>query len=350
MFNSKMGQISRPLLTWTTNKLNQIIGAAKDKDMAFSWKSSKNIMITMGLGMIPASVAISMLLDEYDEHVLSKKSNMIGFNWNDPGQTAAALSERLARIGTFGLAGDVIDGLRVFGSDGDTRGISFDQRVVFMNEIMSAMSLVNTAVHQHGDLTYDSFWRPFINTIGGSSFLQYGQIINNMTMSMAGTPVFQSEYEVVKKLNALNYLRAAGRLTGLDVKVGDGGTPMPTALHPYISKMVLAAYGDNDSEFMDAYKAAVDEARNEGSEDAVEQVRRSFESYEPLRYVFQTTPDNTQLARMMMAISDKGRGDVMDVINSYNRYAAQLGIRTDRGPGPVARNSKGARPTAFMAY
>lgn len=348
MYNSKFGRMAMPLLTWSTLKMNQIVGMARGApDGNFNWRTGKGLMIAMAAGVLPTSIAISMLLDEYDEQVLGKKSNAIDFNWNDPSQTAAALSERLARIGTFGLAGDVANGIRAYGSDGDTRGISFDQRVVFMNSIMNIMGLMSTAVHQQGNLTYDSFWRPFINTIGGNSFLQYGQIINRASVAMGGNPVLQSEYEVTSKLNATNYLRAAGRATGIEVRVSDGGTPMPNPLHPYISQMVLAAYADNRADFTSAYQKALDEAKSEGIEDPAGQIKRSFAGYQPLRSVFQTPPTQEELPKLLSAMSDKGREDVVNALRSFNEYGALLGLPAYTGKENAGAVAKRSTPTAF---
>lgn len=349
--NNPVGQMARPLLSWTTIKMNQLVGMARNEDGAHDWSTSKKMMLAMVAGSIPAGILISMMLDEYDENVLGKKSNAIGFNWSDPGQTAAALTERLSRIGTFGLAGDVVNGLRVYGSDGDTRGISIDQRVVFVNSVMEMMSMFNTAVHQHGNLTYDSFWRPLINTVGGGSFLQYGQILNKASVGMGGDPIFQSEYEQTTRLNALNYLRAAGRATGQDVKVGDGGTPMPTPLHPYISQMVLSAYGNDPDGFLEAYQHAVDEAKSEGVDDPEQAIKRHFASYQPLRYVFQSPPTKDQISQLLLAMSDKGRDDVMSALQAYDQYAARLGIPAYTGrettqPKQVAKTGRG-KPSAF---
>lgn len=347
LYNTKFGRVVMPLMTWSTLKMNQVVGGAHTLEGDLTWKRGKLLMLTMAAGVLPASVLIGMIIDQYDEHVIGKKSNMEGYNWDSPSQTAAALMERTARIGTFGLAGDIANGLRVYGSDGDTRGISFDQRVVFMNTIMSTLSLMNTAFHQNGELTYDTFWRPLLNTVGGNSILQYGQIMNRVAVGMGGSPVLQSEYEETTKINALNYLRAAGRATDVAIKQGSGDSYTSTPMHPYISSMVLSAYSNDIAGFQDAYQKALKEARDEGNDDPEEVVKRSFASYHPLRYVFQSEPTPSQVSRIMMTMSDKGREDVSSAIQSYDQFASLLGIRTPDRPKAVASRSK---PKAFGSF
>ena len=348
MYNTKFGKLGMFLMKWATVQMNQVVGMAKTRDGETTWKNAKGLAITMAAGILPASVLISMLLDEYDENVIGKKSNMIGFNWNSPSQTAAALMERTSRIGTFGLMGDVANGLRAYGMDGDTRGLSFDQRVVFMNTLMTTLSLMNTAVHQEGHLTYDTFYRPLLNTIGGNSVLQYGQIMNHIAVGMGGEPIFQSEYEQTTRINALNYLRAGGRIAEVPIREGSGDNYTPTPMHPYMSAMVLAAYSNNLSGFQDAYREAVEEAKREGEEDPEASVKRSFAAYHPLRYVFQAEPTQTQISRIMMSMSDKGRQDVASAISSYDRFASLLGIRTpDASKGVASRSKTKTSPRAF---
>lgn len=348
MYNTKFGRYGMFLMKWATVQMNQVVGMAKTREGELNWRNSKGMLITMAAGIVPASMLISMMLDEYDEHVLSKKSNMVGFNWDSPSQTAAAFMERTARIGTFGLAGDVANGLRVYGSDGDTRGLSFDQRVVFMNTLMETMSLANTALHQNGHLTYDTFYRPLLNMVGGNSILQYGQIMNNIAVNMAGTPIFQSEWEQTTRINALNYLRGAGRVADVPIRQGESGGYTPTPLHPYMSKMVLSAYANNMSGFEDAYREAVDEARKEGEDNPEEVVKRSFASYHPLKYVFEAEPTPSQISHIMFALSDKGREDVTSAINAYSRFASLLGIKSPSSAGTqISRSKSKPSPKAF---
>lgn len=344
MYNTKFGRFGMFLMKWATLQTNAVVGMAKTRDGEANWQMGKAMAITMAAGIIPASMCISLLIDEYDEHVLGKKSNMIGFNPDSAQQTAAALMERTSRIGTFGMLGDVANGLRVYGSDGDTRGVSFDQRVVFMNTLMSTLSLVNTAVHQEGHLTYDTFYRPLMNTVGGNSILQYGQIMNKMALDMGGSPIFQSEYEQTTKINALNYLRGAGRIAGLEVRQGSGDGYTPTPMHPYLSAMVLAAYANNGSGFQEAYRSALEEAKREGEDDPESAVKRSFAAYAPLKYVFQSEPTSTQISRIMLSLSDKGREDVSSAIQSYDRYAALIGIRSNM---TASRSKPKTSPSAF---
>lgn len=327
LFTTKVGRLSAPLLTWSMTKMNQVIGSFHDVETGeVNKRTTAMAMATLAMGMVPASVAISILLDQYDENVLNKKSAMIGFNPGDAAQTAAALVERTSRVGTFGLAGDLVNGLRMYGTDGDNSALSFDQRVLFANTLFTVAGLVNTAAQQHGNLSYQTFYRPLMNAIGGGGILQDQQIINTMTTDLMGAPVFAREAEVTARLNALNYLRAGGRVLDMDVRTGSGSGAMSNPVKPYITAMVNATYGNNKEAFMEAYQKAIAEAQEEGQEDPKEFVKRNFQSYEPYKYVFRTPPSAMQISNLYGTMSDKGQTDVRQAISYFNAYGRILGI------------------------
>jgi hypothetical protein len=327
-FSSPFGRFSSKLLTWPVSKMGQLVGRFRGDAYG---EMNKRLMyataLSMLAGVIPASILLSMFLDQFDEKVLGKKANLVGFRWDDPAQTAVALTERLARTGTFGLAGDIVNGLRGYATEGDLRGISFDQRVVFMNSIMSVLNLANTAFRQEGTLTYHSFWRPFEQAIGLGGLLQNQQIINRMSVNITGQPVFEKEYAETARLNALNYLRAAGRIEDLNVRTGSGTRSLPNPTKPWIYEMVLSAYTGDRLEFVEAYRKAISSAREEGKEDPEDYVKKTFAAYHPIKYVFATVPSANEYARALNTMSDKGKADVNDAVNTFNSFITSLGIQ-----------------------
>lgn len=348
MQTSQLGRLAMPLISWSLNKTNQIVGMFKEPNGEATRRAMIAGIASLAVGMVPAAVAVSLVLDQYDEQVLGKKSNLTGFNFDSPSQTAVALMDRVGRVGTFGLGGDLVNGIRTYGTSGDLRGISVDQRVVFVNTLMSLISLSSTAYNQEGTLTYDSFYRPLINTMGGGGILQNQQILNNVTNSLMGVPVFSAEAETTARLNALNYLRGAGRVTGLDERTGAGQASMPTPIKPWVSEMAVAAYSGDSSKFVEAYRKAILAAQEEGKDDPQDYVKRAFESMHPLRSTFQTPPTKVEVAQMMGAMSDKGRQDVSRALEYFNSYSASLGIKPYDGRELVtARQPKGAGPNPW---
>ena len=344
-FSTPFGRFASKLLTWPVSKMGQLVGRFRGDAYG---EMNKRLMyataLSMLAGVIPASILLSLFLDQFDEKVLGKKANLVGFRWDDPAQTAVALTERLARTGTFGLAGDVVNGLRGYATEGDLRGLSFDQRVVFMNSIMSVLNLANTAFRQEGTLTYHSFWRPFEQAIGLGGLLQNQQIINRMSLNITGQPVFEKEYAETARLNALNYLRAAGRVEDLNVRTGAGTRSLPNPTKPWIYEMVLSAYTGNRFDFTDAYRKAVQSAREEGKEDPEDYVKKTFASYHPLKYVFATTPSAQEYSRALATMSEKGRSDVSDALSTFNSFMSSLGI----APPILKGNEKSAaKPKAY---
>ncbi len=346
-FNSKVGQMAMPLLRWPLAKMNQLIGSVRDVNGEVNRRSMLAGAGMLLLGAIPSAIAISILLDQYDEKALGKKSNLIGFNWDSPSQTAQALTERLARVGTFGLLGDVINGVRVYGTDGDLRGISLDQRVVFMNSILSVVGLANTAINQKGSLTYDTFYRPLMNLMGGTGILQGQQILNNLTNNIMGAPVFTSEAQSTARINAINYLRGAGRVLNLNVRNSNGMASLPNPEKPWVNQMVVAAYTNDREVFIDAYNKAIQAARDEGRPDPVDHVKRAFQSYHPLRYTFQTPPSQAEVAQIFTTLSDKGKEDVQSALHYFNAYAQSLGLKPYMGRDSASAGSAKQAPSAY---
>jgi hypothetical protein len=349
LVNNPVGRLAMPLITWALNKTNQLVGRSGREPLTgeLSKRAMLGLTASLALGMVPAAMMLSLLTDQYDEKVLGKKSSLVGFNFDSPSQTAAALIERVSRVGTFGLIGDLVNGVRVYGTSGDLRGLSVDQRVVFVNELQSLMSLASVAWNQEGTLTYETFYRQLINTLGGGGILQNQQILNNITNSLMGTPIFSAEAETTARLNALNYLRGAGRVTGLDVRVSDGGRALPTPIHPWIREMVVAAYSNNQSEFVEAYRKALATAQEEGKENPKDYVKTAFSSQHPLRSTFRTPPTRSEIANMLGAMSEKGQEDVQSALNNFNAFGLSLGIQPYTGKENIASASKRQPPNPW---
>lgn len=339
-----------PLLKWPIMRLNQLRKTFKTPEGQHQWAAARAGIAAMLFAIVPAAVVFSILTDEYDEEILGRKSNLASFNLNGTlGENAVALVERLGRMGTFGMAGDVVNGIRVYGTDGDLRGLSFDQRVLFANSVLTAMGLVSTVIHQEGDLTYSSFYRPLMSALGGNGFIQDAQILNNMSTMLIDKPVFSPEYRYTARLNAINYIRSAGRVLDLNVRTGAGVRSLPTPIKPWIDNMVLAAYTNDRQEFQEAYKLAIAAAKDEGKDDPVEYVKRSFSTRHPLRYVFLTPPSAQEYKEILRVSGADGARDVEEAVRFFNIYGQSLGLKPYFGKEPKKVTGKGlqATPSAF---
>ncbi len=328
LFTNSFGRMVSPLLTWPLARIGQIMKSMGDANGEVGLASVRSFLALMLFGIVPAGIAMTMLLDKYDEDILGKKSNLVSFSANgDVNQNLTALVERLGRAGTFGLAGDVVNGARIYGTDGDLRGLSFDQRVLFANTLLTTMGLVSTVAHQGGDVTYATFWRPLVNTMGGNGYIQNAQILNNLTNSVTGSPVFEGEAQVTARINAQNYIRAAGRVLNMDVRVGSGQRSVPTPVKPWITNMVLAAYAQDNIGFVQAYQKSLTAAREMGQEDPEEYVRRSFATYHPLKSLFRTAPTSGDVARMYTVMGSDGARDVRGAVLSFDAFGKSIGLK-----------------------
>ena len=234
-------------------------------------------------------------------------------------------------MGTFGLGGDLVNGYRVYGTDGDLRGLSFDQRVLFMNSFLTLNRTISTLVQQGpSNLTYETFYRPLASSLGAGQAIQYMQLLNNYGDDLVGVKPFTAEAEALKRLNVRYFLSAGGRLTGLEVRGRtSGGTT--NSVRPWITRMGVAAMSDDAQEFQEAYRNAVREARELGEDDPEEYVKRSFGSGHPLRSTFKTPPTEAEIARLVGTLNEYGQDTVRSAIRAYDRYGESLGIKPYSG-------------------
>jgi len=340
-------RFSKPLLGWSFAKMDQLRGGMRDaNDQRYQFMTA----MKMFGAMVPIGMAWTLLMDEYDEKVTGKKSNLRPFmNPLNPEHefldVGRAFLERTARVGSFGFAGDIAHGLANFQEGGNTRGISFDHRVVFMNALQGFMQST-TALGRTGldDATYSSVWRPMMQAMGGTGYIQYAQIINN-TVS-PDIPFFRDEARVTRRINAQNYLRAMGREMNLDVRTGSGSRSLTNEIKPHVSEMILASLS-NDSVLFDmhkreALKQAEKAIQKKGKMMSIAEIRKEaesrvklmYQSSHPLRVVFKTTPTEMEFKDILSNLPDDGRKDVSEAVNLINSFGERhLGVNPNVGSG-----------------
>lgn len=329
---NSFARAAMPLLTWPMIQTNTVLKSFLNEDGQASLRAARYGIKAMLLAIVPMSLAYTLLMDEWDEEVLGRKGNLAPLSLDQGFSAFAGASiERLARMGTFGLGGDLVNGYRVYGTDGDLRGLSFDQRVLFMNSFLTMNRTISTLVQQGpSNLTYETFYRTLASSLGAGQAIQYMQLLNNYGDDLVGVKPFTAEAEALKRLNVRYFLSAGGRLTGLEVRGRtSGGTT--NSVRPWITRMGVAAMSDDAQEFQEAYRNAVREARELGEDDPEEYVKRSFGSGHPLRSTFKTPPTEAEIARLVGTLNEYGQDTVRSAIRAYDRYGESLGIKPYSG-------------------
>jgi hypothetical protein len=337
-----VGRFAMPLLRWSFARTNQLRKSFNEPNGEASVRAFMNglkaFSIITGVG-----IAYALLMERYDEDLTGKKSNIRGFGQDN--NFLAAL-EMTARMGGWGLWGDLANTVGNFGGSGDLRGMSLDNRVVFVNSLMNLAGAVTTLAKQ-GDATYATVYRQVLQAIGGSGYLQVAQIVNN------AFSLDNAESRVTSRINVNNWLRAVGREMNLDVRVGRaaGAYALPTEATPWISEMLLAAMANDQGDFLRAYSKAIAAARNEGKPDPADYVKRSYESRNPLRTVFTTPPSSAEYGQILMRLPDSGRQAVQSAMLLLAKYGSQIGAKDYFGKvekiKPAPLEAPAPRPTAM---
>lgn len=338
---NNFAKAAMPLLTWPLNQTNAVLKSFLTPEGQLDLRAARYGIKGMLIAIMPLSLAYTLLMDEWDEEVLGRKGNLSPLSLDQGfGSFAGASVERLARMGTFGLAGDLVNGFRVFGTDGDLRGLSFDQRVLFMNTFLSATKTISTLVQQGpSNLTYESFYRPLSSSLGMGQAIQYMQLINNYGNTVAGVQPFTREAEALNRMNVKYYLAGAGRILGMEVRGSRGGGGTTNSVRPWVTRMAVAAMADDKSEFSYAYKNAVMEAKNNGQEDPEEYVKRSYAYSNPLRSTFKTPPSEEEFAKLLGTLTSYGRESVLSSLRHFNTYGESIGVRPYTGSNKSTEKS-----------
>lgn len=325
-FNNSVLRFVLPLLGWSYRRALQVASLRLDT-------SGKNSMASLAKGLVglaaisTGALGLSALIDDYQERILGKARNLRKLRGlPDTGEDWLAIVERLGRMGTTGLFGELINSaVNVGTGQGDNRALSADARVLALSNLQSLIRAASSFINQDFNADYSHVVRPFLTSIGGGGTLQYIQLANR------AFGLDNVESRVTARINASNYLRVAGRELGLSIRTGQAGYGTPTPITPFISNMEYAAYANDPLDFRRAYLEAVTEAREAGKEKPEDYVKRSFESRHPLRFVFQTVPSEQEYRAILASLNDKGREDVATAIRLFNFYGGKLKIAPMQG-------------------
>lgn len=345
-WTSSFARFVLPLWGWPIRRALQVARVGLDSEDTYRAVAVARGLAALGV-MAAAGMAMALLTEEYHERIVGRKRNLRSVKGlpgelerGQAGEAMLTVLENVNRAGTFGLWGEVLNtAVNGLGGGGDNRTLSFDQRVVMANSLLSLGRSIATVAAQ-GDVDYAGVVRPTAMALGGNSALQYLQIGNR------ALGLDNAEARFVERLDAQNRLRVAGRELGLEVRTGSAAHATPTPLTPHISRMVLAAYGGDRADFLAAWRAAVKEAQAQGKADPVGYVRESFASRHPLKNVFRTVSQG-DYAKILRHLDEAGRREVRGAVDRFNAYAESLDARAYTGAGGErgrARAGAGADP------
>lgn len=322
-YNNSVIKVLSPLLGWPFRRMMDVLSAGRTPE-------GKHDIATFGRGMAGISVlalgglGVSALVSQYQQNLMGKKANLRPvLDAPNPKEFALGVMENLSRAGTFGLLGEIGNGMVNVGLGGDNRTIiSLDQRVVALSAMSGIQQAVSSWVNQ-GQADYAHVVRPLAASMGVGGLLQYMDVANHVL----GFDNFESRG--VARINAQNWLRVVGRQLGLEVRQGAGGPGgySPTPMSPALTKMEMAAYANDMADFHEAYVEAVAKAKEQGFDDPVAHVKAAFSARNPLRAVFATSPTRADYQRILSTLPGSGAQDVSEAVNLFNTFAEQIGAR-----------------------
>ncbi len=338
-------KIGMPLLRWPLWMMHNVHQGLNDANGQRSLKAMAKGLGTLALWNLPMGIAFSLLLDQYDDKLLGKKSNLRSIDplnaiplvgpaaafiagKDTPVDNALALLERSARAGNvYGLGADLAGQLvgQIDPSSGQ-RGFSLDQRVFAMSQFLSMSQSLRNLITQGGDATWASVGRQAFASMGGNGVLHSVDITNNLL------GLDNAESRLTQRINAQNWLRSAGRELGVEVRPSGGAAGnAPTPMTVWTREMSLAAMANDRLGFLDSYRKALNAAREQVAEDprippverekeAANRVLASWRSRDPLE-VFRFKPTPAQLSQIFSVMDDSGRIDTQEAIRRYNSFS-----------------------------
>ena len=368
--HSTIARAAMPLIGWQLRRGEQLHKAFNDKETGELTRATLKYGMTSLVSMLPFYMVYALMTDMYDEEILGKKSNRTKIGTGSP---LEAYIENMATLGSMGHYGEIANAVTWFSREGDIKGLSIDGRVVAVRTVQTAFNTLSTLFHQKS-VSYNSVARPMMMALGGSPYLQYAQGINNNVSTDAtavgtaltaassgfalgktihpwlgaagalvaggagltmGKKVAEAERISVAKINTDNWLRAAGRAQGAEVRTGAGMYYQPVLTTPHMSKLTRAAYAGDMLTVARTYASAVEAAKEMGKEDPEGYVKQSLRARHPLKRVFMTPPDEQLMRGMYDIMSPTGEIAVKQAIANFENvvriYAPPSGNKRRNG-------------------
>jgi len=343
-FDNKIKPLTM-LWGWPVMQSERVAQMAQNEKGEYDKRVLLKMATTMALFAMPVSLAYSLMLDLYDEFFRGKAPNLRkpGLD-KTAGENALTAVERLARMGTFGMAGDVMNSFvnwSEYNGNGSGNPVSLDDRILLMSSARNMINGIRNWAMQ-GEASYATVGRPLLNAMGGNSMLQYIQLWNNATDSVGkGLPgpvggILKGESMFTKRSNVYNIVRAAAREAKLPLNQG-GGFSLPNRQRMEMREMQFAALSNDSEKFMEHYHNAVlaymeDKQNPRTYQDAVKSVKSSWSYRHPLRTLFKQKLDPTEIALLYNMMPEGNRRDVQQAVMLHELYENLLG-------GPVLMGS-----------
>lgn len=328
-YNNSVMKFITPLLGWPYRQSLKVASKIMKNDGdRFTMQGLSRALLAMSV-VAGGGLAISMAVDAYSEELLRKRRNLAPLSSEGAFARAHAVMEHLTRVGTFGLAGDfALEFINIGTGEGDLRGLSPERRVVALNSVFGMIGAMQSFLNQDFTADYNGVVRPVMFAMGGNGALQAIQMVN----TLGGFD--NQEARAIRRTNVNNWLRAAGRMSGTELRKSSGGFGTKTPVTPHISRMYMASLANDPADFRRAYQDAVKAARKAGKSEPESYVKRTFGSRSPLQ-IFRTRPDDTELMRILSVLPKDGKKDVLSALRMYEHYKSQL-----TGSSSSARTSK----------
>jgi hypothetical protein len=331
-------QWAMPLLGWPIAKMGAVNESFKGADgsgVGLSVRGAKNFARGMALILgwtLPAGLVASMMMDEWDEEVKGKKANRTDVDWitglpivgpalalvgagdKDPWVNFIGMSERAIRAGTYGIGTELLAQFWApLDATSGQKTFSLDNRVYLVSAIRSVQQAVGSWVGGEA-ATYANVGRPLLQSVGGNGPLEGVAILSNLL------DLDTSERRIARRTSMRNWLTAAGKEAGIDVRprISMSVTPSPTSI--WVREMELAALADDRVRFGEAYRNAVDAARRNSEADPEQAILNSWRSKHPFSVFTSNELTDAQRQRLNAALGDEGREIVGDGLANYEKY------------------------------
>lgn len=340
MISSPWLRVAFPLLRWPLWAMDKAHEGLRNVDGTYTPASVAKGLAILAAWNLPIGLAFTFLIDEYDEEILGKKSNLpsvgkvaalpfvgpaaeaIMSDRSIP-DTVKAYFVRAARAGNiYGLGADFAAQIAApTDATSGRRIFSLDQRILVMSQLLNAQQALSNVLHQE-TATWASVWAPLIRSVGGNGAIHVLDVTNNVL------ELDNAESRNVMRINAGNWIRAAASELKMEVRAGGSGTPTPMSV--WTREQFAAAIADDRVGFMEAYRKALEAARKTVasdptvplSEKEIEAGRRvlaGWRSRDPLS-ILARKPTPMEVRRMLAIMDPDGARDVAEAINRYNKY------------------------------
>jgi hypothetical protein len=365
---NKALNVALPLLRWPLWMMHAAHEGLADANGRADFKSMMRGIGRLAAWNLPLGLAFTFLIDEYDEKVLRKKNPMPSVSpWaaapvvglpialatspRSIPEEALNIGLRVIRSGNiYGLGGDLAGAfVAPFDPGSGQRAFSLDQRVLVMSQFLNLTQAISNMVSQGGTATWGSVYRPVVASIGGNGMLNSLDVVNNLL------GLDNAEARLTTRINAARWVNTAAKELGIETKKSSGFSA-PTEMSVWTREMQLAAMANSRADFMEAYRKALDAAREKVAEDekiapgnrekeAVSRVLASWRARNPFSGLA-TTATPAQVQQMLGVMNEQGRRDVQDAMRYYDAYT-QL-IKPSELDQMMARRIQAADPLRRM--